>query len=350
VNGSRVVAAPRIAHVSRSRFLGLAAVACALPASLGLPLRARAQDEYDPATNSRRPELRVLLGAGDAQPAAGGFLFRGRPYRGTFERLPSGEIVNVVDLEQYLYAVVPHEMPPSWPQPALQAQAVCARTYVLQRSDPRRGYDLVPSEADQVYPGMSGETPAGRMAVDATAGQVIKFGNAYAQIAYSSCCGGHTESAAEAWTGGAVLPYLAGVVCTYCSESPYYRWQTTLGLDDVSRACGDRLQSIGALQSVRVSSVDPSGRARAFDLSGPTGVVTIKGSTFRLLVGARVLRSLLVMSVRQQPNPPSLWFDGGGLGHGVGLCQWGARGLAQQGRSATDIVGWYFPGTTVAAA
>ena len=329
---------------SRSRFLGLAAAACALP------LRVRAQDEFDPASNSKRPALRVLLGAGNATPAPGGFTFRGRLYRGTYEILPSSEVVNIVDLEQYLYSVVPHEMPPSWPQPALQAQAVCARTYVLQRSDPRRAYDLVPSEADQVYNGLSSETPAGRGAVDATAGQVIKYGNAYAQIAYSSCCGGHTESSAEAWSGGAVLPYLAGVVCTYCTESPYYRWETMLDVNEVVRACGSRLQSIGNLQSVGVSSVDPSGRARAFDLRGDTGTVTIKGTAFRLLLGGGVLRSLLVTSVKQEPNPPSIWFEGGGLGHGVGLCQWGARGLAQQGRSAVDIVAWYFPGTSVAAA
>jgi stage II sporulation protein D len=330
--------------LSRSRFLGLTAVACALP------LRVRAQDEFDPASNSKRPALRVLLGSGNATPAPGGFTFRGRVYRGTYEILPSSEVVNIVDLEQYLYSVVPHEMPASWPQPALQAQAVCARTYVLQRSDPRRAYDLVPSEADQVYDGLSSETPAGRNAVDATAGQVIKYGGGYAQIAYSSCCGGHTESSAEAWTGGAMLPYLAGVTCTYCTGSPYYRWETMLDIDDVVRACGARLQSVGTLQSVRVSSVDPSGRARAFDLIGDTGTVTIKGAAFRLLLGGRVLRSLLVTSIKQEPNPPSLWFEGGGLGHGVGLCQWGARGLAQQGRNATDIVAWYFPGTSVSAA
>jgi peptidoglycan hydrolase-like amidase len=108
--------------LSRSRFLGLTAAACAVPSRL------LAQDEFDPASNSKRPALRVLLGAGEPSPAAGGFTFRGRLYRGTYQILPSSEVVNVVDLEQYLYSVVPHEMPPSWPQPALQAQAVCART------------------------------------------------------------------------------------------------------------------------------------------------------------------------------------------------------------------------------
>ncbi len=98
------------------------------------------------------------------------FTFDGKLYRGTFERTDDGQIVNLVDLEQYLYSVVSREMPAGWPPPALETQAICARTYVLQRSDPRRSYDLVPSELDQLYDGIAGETISGIAAVDATAG------------------------------------------------------------------------------------------------------------------------------------------------------------------------------------
>lgn len=289
----------------------------------------------------------MLLGAGDAQPApGGGFYFNGRPYRGTFERLPNGEVVDVVDLEQYLYAVVPHEMPSSWPPAALQAQAVCARTYVLQRSDPRRAYDLVPSEADQVYGGVAGESPAGRAAVDATAGQVLRFGNAYASIAYSSCCGGHTESAADAWNGGAMVPYLAGVPCPYCTQSPNYRWNISVALADVAQRFASQLANAGTLRDVRVSELDASGRARTVELVADRGVA-VKGSAFRLAMGPRVVRSLLLTNVRTDPRQQSVEIDGGGLGHGVGLCQWGARGMAQLGRAAGDVLAFYFPGTAV---
>ncbi len=327
--------------MSRAAFVALAAAVTAYPRTV------RAGDDADPASQSASPALRVLLGTGDAQPApGGGFFFDGRPYRGTFERLPDGGIVNVVDVEQYLYAVVPHEMPSSWPAAALQAQAVCARTYVLQRSDPRRTYDLVPSEADQVYAGVTGESPAGRAAVDATAGHVLRFGAGYASIAYSSCCGGRTEAASDAWSGGALVPYLAGVACPYCTQSPNYRWSVSVALADVAQRFASQLAGAGALRDVRVSELDASGRARAVTLVGDRSV-TIKGSVFRLSMGARVVRSLLLTNVRADARLATVEIDGGGLGHGVGMCQWGARGMAQLGRGPNDVLSFYFPGTTV---
>jgi stage II sporulation protein D len=327
--------------VRRAAFLTLAAAAAAAPRI------ARAQSDADPATSSARPALRVLLGRGDAQPSADGtFLFEGRPFRGSFVRTPDGDVVNVVDLEQYLYAVVPHEMPPSWSPAALQAQAICARTYVLQRSNPRRAYDVVPSEVDQVYAGMAGESPAGRLAVDATAGQVVRFGNSYAQIAYSSCCGGHTESSADAW-GGAFFSYLAGVACPYCTQSPNYRWTTSIALDAVAQRFAPQLAPVGTLVGVRVLALDGSGRVRAFELDADRGNATVKGSAFRLGLGARVVRSLLISNVRSDPSSPTVQIDGGGLGHGVGMCQWGAQGMALAGGAARDIIAWYFPGTAI---
>ena len=310
------------------------------------PILARARDDADPASSSTAPALRVLLGQGDARPNPdGGFLFDGRPFRGTFQRLPDGSIVNIVDLEQYLYAVVPHEMPPAWPTASLQVQAICARTYVLQRSDPRRAYDLVPSEADQVYGGVDGESPAGRAAVDATAGRVLRFGAAYASIAYSSCCGGHTESSSDAW-GGAYVPYLAGVACRYCTQSPNYRWSAYVNIGDVAARFATQLAGAGVLRDVHVTEVDASGRARTFDLVADRDVA-VKGTAFRLTMGARVVRSLLFTSMRTDAATAIVTIEGGGLGHGVGLCQWGARGMAQLGRSAQDILAFYFPGTSI---
>ncbi|HEX3459111.1 MAG TPA: SpoIID/LytB domain-containing protein, partial [Candidatus Baltobacteraceae bacterium] len=88
------------------------------------PARIIAQVEADPATSSQRPALRVLLGSGEADANSDGtFVFNGRSYRGTFGRLDDGRIVNVVDLEAYLYSVVPGEMSRRWPTGALQAQA-----------------------------------------------------------------------------------------------------------------------------------------------------------------------------------------------------------------------------------
>jgi stage II sporulation protein D len=331
-----------VTRMRRSSFVTLALAAVAYPQI------ARTQSDADPASGSAAPALRVLLGRGDAvpDPSGAGFSYEGRTYRGTFVRLPDGSIVNVVDLEQYLYAVVPHEMPPAWPAAALQAQAICARTYVLQRSNPRRAYDVVPSEVDQVYGGMAGESPAGRFAVDATAGEVMRFAGNYAGIAYSSCCGGHTEASSDAW-GGAYVPYLTGVPCPYCTQSPNFRWTATIALDDIARRFVEQMAAAGRLQSVRVTDRDASGRARAFELTGDRGGVMVKGTAFRLGVGSRVVRSLLITDLRSDATSTAVTIDGGGLGHGVGMCQWGARGMAQTGRSARDILSFYFPGTEI---
>jgi stage II sporulation protein D len=311
--------------------------------------RALAQDDVDPATWSQRPQLRVLLGSGDAQaaPAGEGFVFEGRPYRGRFTRV-DGQIVNVIDLEQYLYGVVPHEMSARWPAAALQAQAVCARTYVLQRSDPRRAYDLIPSQLDQVYEGVAGESPAGIAAVDATAGQVLTFGSGFAQVAYSSCCGGHTEASSDAW-GGLPLPYLGGVVCTWCGASPNFRWTVSIGFDDIAERFATQLAPWGNLNDLRITAEDPSGRARAFELVADRGSTVVKGSAFRLELGPRLLRSLLITGMQVAQPSRSVALQGSGLGHGVGMCQWGAQGMALAGRSVSDILAFYFPGTNLAA-
>ena len=298
------------------------------------------QEEYDPATQSVSQALRVLLGPGDAARTSEGFVFNGRAYRGTFARMPDGNIVSTVPLEEYLYSVVPREMSPSWPEAALQAQAVCARTYVLQRSNPRRNYDVVPSELDQVYGGVASEHPTARTAVDATAGQVLRFGDRFAEVLYSSCCGGHTEASSDAW-GGAPFPYLQGVICTYCTASPDYRWHRDLSLESLAQTFEAELAPFGALHGLRVSETDPSGRAKMVELAAERGSAFLKGSAFRIRAGARVVRSLLITRLDAQA------IEGGGLGHGVGLCQWGARGMALDGRSARDILALYFPGTNI---
>ena len=292
--------------------------------------------------------LRVLLGYGDvsagAQPDT--FYFNGRPYRGDYRRVDGGAIVNLLDLEQYLYAVVPREMSPRWPAAALQAQAICARTYVLQRSNPQRAYDLVPSEIDQVYSGMDGESPDGRNAVDATTRQVLRFGALFATVAYSSCCGGHTEASADAW-GNAAVPYLDGVRCTYCTASPNYRWSSAISLEDVGQQFASQLAAFGALRDIRPAQYDPSGRVRMFELVAEHGGLSVKGGAFRLAVGPRLMRSLLITAVRLDSGTREVTMEGYGLGHGVGMCQWGARGMALAGRSARDVLSFYFPGTQV---
>ncbi len=330
--------------MKRSYFL---TVVVSLAGTTGFCSPLLAQD--DPALSSQTQALRVLLGKGRLQPIdAHAFLYEGRRYRGTAAILPqTGQIVSTVPVEQYLYSVVSREMPRSWPPAALQTQAILARTYVLQRSNPNRDYDLVPSEADQIYTGVDAESAQASAAVDATAGQALRYRSGFASIAYSSCCGGHTESSADAW-GGEPLAYLAGVACDYCKDSQWYRWTQTIGLDRL-RAVGAQGGAVGELQSITLDAPDASGRPRFWTFTGANGSARIKASDVRRSIGSRMLPSLLVrkVSLETTGSAATATITGAGLGHGVGLCQWGARGLAQSGADSAAILAFYFPGTTI---
>ena len=315
------------------------------------PPRMSGDPEADPALFAPSASLRVLLGKGTAQRLDGtAFLFAGRRYRGQFSTTADGSVVNTVPLEQYLYSVVSREMPSTWPQQALQAQAIVARTFVLQRSTPHRAYDVVPSEADQVYTGIDAETAATTAAVDSTAGQVLRYGDDFAQVMYSSCCGGHTESNADAW-GGSPLAYLGGVGCTYCTDSPWYRWTHNLPVQQLRDALAARSAQIGDVRDVALDPPDSSGRMRFATVTGTQGSVRLKGGDLRRALGTRTLPSLLVKRFGLEPQPaqaePALIIEGAGLGHGVGLCQWGARGYARAGATARQILALYYPGTSI---
>ncbi|MDQ2992012.1 MAG: SpoIID/LytB domain-containing protein [Candidatus Eremiobacteraeota bacterium] len=331
--------------MNRTAFLaGSFAAGLIIESPRGRRLEGRGDEQYDPAIASTGPALRVLLGTGAASAIdAQSFLYDGRRYRGTFALRGDGTVLSTVPLEGYLYSVVAREMSPSWPAAALAAQAIAARTYVLQRSNPRRDYDVVTSEADQVYGGIEAEAPAASAAVDATAGVVLRYGDAFAQLFYSSSCGGHTESSADAWTGGANLPYLQGVICPWCTKSPDYTWTREVSGDALAHAFPG--PTVGTPMGLSVASSDPSGRARDLVLTGDAGSASTRGTAFRAALGSRVIRSLLIRGITPGTGPGSFVIEGGGLGHGVGLCQWGARGMAAAGKSADDILNFYFPGT-----
>lgn len=334
--------------MQRRNFLQISAAGllCVLPS----PVSAR-DPESDPANSSGTASLRVLLGRGSARRVDGQtFTYDGRRYRGTFDYSQTGEVISTVPVEQYLYSVVSREMPRSWPDAALQAQAIAARTYVLQRSNPKRNYDVVTSESDQVYTGMDAESPATTAAVDASAGKVLRYNNAFATIAYSSCCGGHTEAAADAWAGGSTAGYLQGVTCPNCTDSPWYRWSKSFALDRISVALGDRIASLGRITSIEIGERDASGRTRFVNVSGPDARVQIAAANFRRALGTRDLPSVFLRHIAidgDGQGERKVTIDGAGLGHGVGLCQWGARGMARNDASVEDILAFYFPGTSV---
>jgi stage II sporulation protein D len=274
-----------------------------------------------------------------SQPVPGGTIIR--------VRTPSGAI-ETLDVETYLAGVVPIEASPSWPAAALQAQAIVARTYALEKRNITRAYDVTTTDADQRYGGPEAAHPATSAAVDATAGRTLTYLGGPASIFYSSCCGGHTADAAAFW-GHAGLPYLRGVADPYCTAAPDYRWQRSLPLDRAHAALADRLN--GTPVAAELAAPDASGRPPSVTVhsdAGAAAVFTI--AEIRSRFGADVVRSLWLQRITFDTSTQAaaiVAIEGSGRGHGVGLCQWGARGMALAGADAVTILAHYFPGTAV---
>jgi stage II sporulation protein D len=329
--------------IERALFLKSLAAGATTVATGGL-------DVWDPLS----PQIRVLVATdtrGETPQVApdGTFAYGGKRWRGAPSTVgtPDGKmmLVTTIDVDQYLQGVVPLESPPSWPAAALQAQAIVARTFALARRTVSRPYDVRADESDQRWGGVEAEHPAATAAIQASRGQTVTYGGGPASVFYSSCCGGHTADAAAVWNG-APLPYLRGVDDPHCVPAPDYRWSRAVPLDRAVAAFGARTG--GTLVGTALTDPDPTGRPRAVALLGTT-TATVPVADFRRALGYDVVRSLWLRSVRidaAQPAP-RLLIDGAGRGHGVGLCQWGARYFAAAGASAADIVAFYFPGTSL---
>ena len=330
-------------------------VALSGAALVGLPRVARATGGVDIAGPPAQHSMRVLLASGSfasPQPVdAWHFAWDGRTYRGTFStvRLDDGRtgLLDTLPLDAYLYGVVSKEVSPSWAPAAQQAQSIVARTFALGRQRPAKPYDVVASESDQQYGGIESESVTGRAAVDATAGVVVTFANAPARVAYSSCCGGKTADAGDVWK--TPYPYLGGVLDPHCAGTPNYAWRIELPMSIVEGAFGAQLSTIGALRSVGLAGAsDAADRPRVIDFVGASSTFATTPSTFRASLGANVIRSTFVRDIAL--GRESLTLSGTGRGHGVGMCQWGSRVMADTGSTAQEIVAFYFPGTSFGSA
>jgi len=317
------------------------------------PRVARATGGLDvTATPEAQHQVRVLLASGAfPEPQAldaWHFGWNGRTYRGTSEvvALPDGRraLLNMLPLDAYLSGVISKEISASWAPSAQQAQAIVSRTYALLKLHPEKAYDVVASESDQVYGGIEGETVEGRAAVDATAGAILVYAGRPAHVVYSACCGGRTADAADVW--GASYPYLPSIVDPNCLGTPAFNWNATVALDAVAAAFGSPFTDVGPLRSVRIESDDPNDRPRNIAFVGNASSFETSPKAFRASLGPSVVRSTFLHALTIADGGASLAVWGTGRGHGVGMCQWGARELGERGASAQDIVGFYFPGTT----
>jgi stage II sporulation protein D len=207
----------------------------------------------------------------------------GRRYRGSIQvDVDAGKLraVNVVGLEQYLYGVVPSEMPFSWAPEALKAQAVVARSYALATK--RTGaFDLYPDTRSQVYLGIDHERPSTNAAVDATAGKVVLYNGQVAKTFFYSTSGGRTAAAADVW--GTAVPYLVSVPDPYDSISPYHTWGP---FAFAGGKLGKLLHAGAPVVDVR-TAVNSSGRVTTLTALTATGERAFDGNALRKVLGLR---------------------------------------------------------------
>lgn len=279
-------------------------------------------------------------------PERGAKLFvNGTPYLGAIIiRVKNSGIavINEVELEQYLQGVIPSEMPTDWPMEALKTQAVISRTYALYQKRKNKGndYDLPASVLGQVYKGDSVYNSRAVEAIADTKRLVAMYDGEVAVTFFHSTSAGPTEDAQERW--GIDMPYLKGVSCPLDFSSSYFSWQREIPLADLENALNQ--MGVETIATLAPFSYSKSGRTLMVRILHAGGETLVKAEDLRRLLGYKTLPST---HFRIDSFGKILKISGMGWGHGVGLCQWGAKVMAERGMNFDEIVRYYYPGVTL---
>ncbi|MFO0706233.1 MAG: SpoIID/LytB domain-containing protein [Nitrospira sp.] len=253
-------------------------------------------------------------------------------------------VVNQVDLEEYVKGVVPAEVNSAWHPEMLKAQAVAARTYALYQHmlSASRDYDVASSIQDQVYRGRQGVDARVQEAVESTRGLVVTHEGAPIYAAFSSTAAGITEDSMVVWSKD--LPYLKGVECPFDVESPYYQWKASFKLSMLERNLRAQGFALGTIATITPIDFSRAGRVAKLRILHSKGELIVRGEDLRKAVGYTVVPStqFTIESIGQE-----VVLAGYGAGHAVGLCQWGAKELAELGYSFSTILRYYYPGTEI---
>jgi stage II sporulation protein D len=303
-----------------------------------------------------------------------GFLhFRNQPYREALHIYSNGsscEVVNELDIEKYLEGLVNHEFNSAWSPEAIAAQVIAARTYAYyqmrQANLSGARFDVENSVRDQVYDGFYKEDYRAAREVQRTRGVVLtaeRLGDDPEPIKafYHSTCGGHTTLPQQVW--GRKLPgFRHGVTCPYCASSPRLHWELEVGGPEIAaallRGAGEgrgprewprgwrEALTRGSLARLRVKRRFEDARVEVvtteWAVGGRTVALAVPGARFRDWLGSTQLRSTNFEAHRDGEG--GRWrFTGRGYGHGVGMCQWGAKVMAERGFAYAAILHHYYP-------
>lgn len=275
-----------------------------------------------------------------------------RQYRGSIELVldddlekPGLLLINEVALSDYIGSVLPAEYGFKEPE-GVKAQAIVIRTYALRAIAQRQGlFDVTDGTSSQVYPGVSSETDLARAAVEATSGMTITHDGELIEAVYSAHCGGHSANNEDVWQSKPIS-YLRGRKDPYDEKAPVAHWETRIDkkdlLDLLSKVTKTKVKGITVSErgsGKRVTEIKLDTNRDDVDMSAQSFRVAVNGS-----FGATAIKSTFF---ELKKDGDSYRFSGRGLGHGVGLCQWGAAEQAKEGRSFRDILSFYYSGVKV---
>ena len=294
-------------------------------------------------------------------------------YDGIIELVANGgvAVINEIPFEEYLYGVVPSEMPASYEMEALKCQAVCARSYAYHQMQemayPQYQAQVDDSTAFQVY-GNSEIQPSVIQAVDETAGQKLWYqGQVAAAYYYSTSCGMSTDMTAWGGSAGEETAYLKSISISgeqgdYEKELPWYRWEAAIPKTVISALISEYAETdIGNLTRLEVTERGAGGVALVLVAEGDRGSAVIEtenkirralgGSGYEImkqdgnLTPARDLLPSAFFEIEEQPE--QIILHGGGFGHGIGMSQNGANEMAKQGMGYEEILKTFYCGVTI---
>lgn len=246
-----------------------------------------------------------------------------------------GQILTL-PLEEYVASVLAGEVSQSWPLEALKAQAIAARTFSLKKMKERASspFHVESSVMDQVFRHHNQEIFL--KAAEETKGLIVTLNGQIAETSFHSTCGGHTASAQSVW--GTKHDHLLGVTCGFCQKSPTFTWKYEIKMAELEKIFGFKIKGIKLLDRKK------DGRIGSINFISDKAH-KLSGHQFRMKVGPMKIKSTHITQASLEKEKAI--FKGKGFGHGVGLCQYGALGMAEQGFKAQEIVGHYYPQTKI---
>jgi len=264
-------------------------------------------------------------------------------YRGDIRILKQFEnkfsVIEEVDIESFVAGVLSSEMPQTWDEDALRAQAVTARTYVMYKKKLNKNAVYHLDMMDLAYRGMSGENTKCNRITQETAGIVMVYNWNLFPAYFHSTCGGHTEDARRVF-GKDAIPPLSGVQCDYCNNTKFSIWSTDISKSDIEKRLRKANIYVSNISEIKAVDTGKGGHGSVVEIVSASGAKEINANNFRLLVGANNLYSTAFLS---RNNGTNITFSGKGWGHGVGLCQYGAQSMAGKGFKWSAILKYYYP-------